>query len=110
MARARAPRVMATRPRPPGPRVAAMTAPVPTVDLRPWYESDDEGRREVARELDDACRAIGFLQITGHGIADEAIEEMRAATDAFFALPVEEKLEVVPAHAGINRGDAPMGT
>jgi isopenicillin N synthase-like dioxygenase len=87
-----------------------MPALVPTVDLRPWRDGGDGDRRGVAHQLDEACRSIGFLQVTGHGIADATVGRMRAATDAFFALPLEEKLAVVPDHAGINRGYAPMGT
>jgi isopenicillin N synthase-like dioxygenase len=87
-----------------------MPALVPTVDVRPWREGGEAERREVARRVDDACRAIGFMQIVGHGLPEGAVADMRAATDAFFALPLAKKLAALPPHAGINRGYAPMGT
>jgi isopenicillin N synthase-like dioxygenase len=49
------------------------------------------------------------MQITGHGVPDAVISDMRHATDAFFALPLERKLLVKPPHPGINRGYAPEG-
>ena len=67
-------------------------------------------RLRVAAELDDACRRIGFLQVVGHGIATSTIDAMRAATDEFFALPVESKMSAMPPHPGINRGYAPLGS
>jgi len=50
------------------------------------------------------------MQVTGHGIETEIIERMLGASDEFFALPLEEKLAVRPAHPGINRGYAAMGS
>jgi isopenicillin N synthase-like dioxygenase len=83
---------------------------VPTVDLSPWFSGDDADRHRVATELDDACRRIGFLQVVGHGIATSTIDALRAATDEFFALPLESKMAAMPAHPGINRGYAPLGS
>jgi isopenicillin N synthase-like dioxygenase len=50
------------------------------------------------------------MQIVGHGIPVKVISDMRDATDAFFALPLDRKRLVEPAHAGINRGYAASGS
>ncbi len=104
------PHIVATRSTRVGRIVTAMSALVPIVDLRPWHDGGEEERRDVARRLDQACRSIGFLQVTGHGIADSTIDAMVRATDAFFALSLVDKLASRPPHPGINRGYAPLGT
>jgi isopenicillin N synthase-like dioxygenase len=70
-----------------------MTHGIPVIDLAPAHDGDAGGRRAVAAQIDMACRALGFLVITGHGVAPALIEETRAAALKFFALPVEEKIK-----------------
>lgn len=82
---------------------------VPVVDIEPWTSDDPADRLAVADALDDACRRIGFLQVVGHGVADEVLADMRTATDAFFALPVEEKRTSMSPSPEINRGYAGRG-
>ncbi len=85
-----------------------MTDLVPVVDLSAW-SSDASGRERVAAAVDDACRRVGFLQISGHGVPAPVIDDMLAAGDAIFGLPIEAKLELAaPPH--INRGYAPLGS
>lgn len=50
------------------------------------------------------------MQIVGHGVPDAILDAMRAATGAFFALPLEDKLALRPATPEINRGYAPRDT
>ncbi|MFJ9708542.1 isopenicillin N synthase family dioxygenase [Streptomyces sp. NPDC101234] len=64
---------------------------IPTVDLRPWLDGDEDGRRETARTVDAALRTAGFLLVTGHGVEDELRNAVREAARAFFALPPEVK-------------------
>jgi isopenicillin N synthase-like dioxygenase len=80
---------------------------VPHVDISGWRNGD---RKAIAAAVDDACRRIGFLQITGHGIPDAIIDDMLDATDRFFALPLDTKRRATPEHQGINRGYAALGT
>ena len=67
---------------------------VPVIDLAPYFEGTPEGRAGVARQLDDACRSIGFLVITNHGVPVDLIERVSAVSRAFFALPLAEKRKV----------------
>ena len=51
-----------------------MTFHVPLVDIAPYVgDGPPEARAEVARRIDDACRTVGFIQITGHGIPEAVI-------------------------------------
>ncbi len=80
---------------------------VPVIDLARWPDIDPRG---VASDVDEACTAIGFMQVVGHGIPEAVIQRMLAITDEFFALPLPDKLSAAPPHPGINRGYAAVGT
>lgn len=67
---------------------------IPVVDL-----SDEPS--DVAAAIDDACHRVGFFQIVGHGV-DAGVEAAAwEVAQAFFRLPVDEKLAV-----SIPPGDA----
>jgi isopenicillin N synthase-like dioxygenase len=55
---------------------------VPVIDIAPYLTGDEAGRRQVAAAVDRACRDIGFLVISGHGIAPELVDETRAVAPA----------------------------
>ena len=67
---------------------------VPVIDLAPYFEGTTEGRTTVARQVDDACRSIGFLVITNHRVPIELIDRVSSVSRAFFALPLAEKRKV----------------
>jgi isopenicillin N synthase-like dioxygenase len=79
---------------------------VPVVDISPYV--DGGGARErarVAREIDEACSTVGFMQVVGHGVAPDVIDGLTGAIDRFFALPLETKKAY--RVAGANRGYSP---
>jgi isopenicillin N synthase-like dioxygenase len=47
---------------------AAAASPIPVIDLAPFHERGVAGKRAVAAQVDAACRDLGFLQVTGHGV------------------------------------------
>jgi isopenicillin N synthase-like dioxygenase len=87
-----------------------MTLVVPTVDLEPWWEGGPSERAAVGAAFDAAASEVGFAQIVGHRVPDRVIGEMVAATDAFFALPLDAKQAAVPHDLTVNRGYAASGT
>ena len=82
---------------------------VPVIDLSPAREAGGAARRRVAEAIDDACREIGFFAITGHGVSDATVDELRRGAHAFFALPLAAKLLARHPVAGTNRGYHPVG-
>jgi isopenicillin N synthase-like dioxygenase len=56
---------------------------IPVIDIH----SD----RDVVRQVEDACRDIGFMYVRGHGIAPEVINRIREAVIAYFDRPLHEK-------------------
>jgi isopenicillin N synthase-like dioxygenase len=84
--------------------VTAAPLEVPTVDLAGWASGDRRRRAAIAQAVDEACRTVGFMQIVGHGVPRRAVDELTAAMDGFFALPMDEKRRALPPSAAVNRG------
>src|SRR5947209_7141155 len=64
---------------------------VPIIDLSPYRSGTPEGKAKVAAEVGQACRDIGFLVVTGHGVPNELITKTYETAKAFFDLPLAEK-------------------
>ncbi|KAI9029181.1 putative iron/ascorbate oxidoreductase [Hyaloraphidium curvatum] len=77
---------------------------IPIVDIAGLDSPDPDKRMAVAREIDRACRRVGFLYVKNHGVPEAAINAAFAASKLFFALPEEEKLEL-----DINKGTRHRG-
>src|SRR3546814_2518090 len=86
-------------------------AGLPVIDMAPLLRRDDAaGRRQVAREIEAACRASGFFYVTGHGVSEAVIGALDAASREFFALPEAAKQEIAMARGGRAwRGWFPLG-
>lgn len=70
---------------------------VPVIDLSPWTaaaaSSSDTDRQAVVAQVAQACREIGFLAITNHGVPAELQEAALHASRDFFDLPLASKLQ-----------------
>jgi isopenicillin N synthase-like dioxygenase len=82
---------------------------VPVIDIGPARTGGLAERRRVAAAIDDACREIGFFAITGHGVTERLIDDLRRRAHEFFSLPLAEKLASRHPVAGTNRGYHPVG-
>lgn len=67
---------------------------VPVIDLSLYKNGTPEGRAAIAAQVDQACRDIGFLVVSNHGISEELIKKTYDASKRFFELPHGEKLAV----------------
>ncbi|MDV7090182.1 isopenicillin N synthase family oxygenase [Rhodococcus sp. IEGM 248] len=83
---------------------------VPLIDISAFRDGSDEGRRRVADEVERACRDIGFLVITGHGVDPKQIESVYGTSKEFFALPLAQKSLVSRPDPSHIRGYSGMGT
>lgn len=82
---------------------------IPVIDLTSSREGDLRARQAVAREIDRACREIGFFTITGHGVPVAVMESLREKAHAFFALPLDQKRKAIHPVAGTPRGYRALG-
>jgi len=79
------------------------------IDVAPLVGGDGDPR-EVGRQIDHACRDVGFFYISGHGIAKDLEGRLDALARAAFALPVEQKAEMAMTRGGAAwRGWFPLG-
>jgi isopenicillin N synthase-like dioxygenase len=85
------------------------TLPVHPLDLEPFRTGDAGARREVARQVDAACRDTGFLVVTGHGVAQSTCDAALDAFAAFFDLPETDKRALVVDDPAANRGYSALG-
>jgi isopenicillin N synthase-like dioxygenase len=83
---------------------------VPVVDIAGYFSGVPARKREIALMIDEACRSIGFLVISGHGVPDEVIAGMEASARAYFALPLAERLRHVTRDPEIYRGFSELGS
>lgn len=74
---------------------------IPVIDL----DIDDAA---LARAIGAACRNTGFFYVANHGVAQATLAGLRAAGEAFFALPEAEKRAVSIERSRHNRGYVPF--
>lgn len=74
---------------------------VPTISL-------DKDPFVIGEELDVACQTAGFFQIVDHGISEDVANAAWALAEAFFDLPIEERMAVAGPVPGYPRGYSPM--
>jgi isopenicillin N synthase-like dioxygenase len=86
-----------------------MTDAVPIIDLSPYFEGTQPGKRQVAHQVGRACRELGFLTVTGHGVPVELIERVYGDAKAFFDLPVAVKAAIRQPSPDTVRGYSGVG-
>ncbi|KQS66760.1 isopenicillin N synthase family oxygenase [Modestobacter sp. Leaf380] len=82
---------------------------VPVIDISDLSSDDEARRRAVGKEIDAACREIGFFQITGHGLDPELVTGVYDSAKAFFAQPLEAKRAVAQPDPKTVRGYTAVG-
>ena len=85
--------------------VVEVVSRVPLVDLSGVFEPGPR-RDEAVDAIGRACEDVGFLVITGHGVADDVVRRIDDASRRFFALPEDEKMTYVGT-TGVYRGLTP---
>jgi len=84
---------------------------VPVVDLsvlrRPLRDCDAESRARSLERLAAACRTCGAFYLENHGVPEDVLRRATTSFDAFFDLPLAERMEVV-AHPGDGGGYEPL--
>jgi isopenicillin N synthase-like dioxygenase len=82
---------------------------VPIIDLAPYFAGTAEGKAQVANKVDEACRSIGFLVITHHGIPARADARVSQLSRRFFDMPLAEKRKVDRPREDAVRGYSAVG-
>jgi len=69
----------------------AALALLPIIDLGPYFRGQPGALENLAAEIADACRNVGFFYILHHGVPEELIAEAFAQSKRFHALPLAVK-------------------
>jgi isopenicillin N synthase-like dioxygenase len=94
----------------PPPTDATIDFGVPVIDIADYFSGSEVAKQRIAREIDDACRAIGFLVIAGHGVPPELIERMHDVSRRFFDLPEAVKRRYIRSDPDTYRGYYPLAS
>lgn len=81
---------------------------IPLIDIGPSLSGDEAARRSVAAQIGEACREIGFFQITNHGVSRQAQAGILEQARRFFhELPLAKKKELHINNSRLFRGWEP---
>lgn len=81
---------------------------LPVINVAPLLKGGETG--DVARQIERACKDIGFFYAIGHDISAETLAALNSASRTFFALPEAEKMQISMARGGRAwRGYFPVG-
>ena len=69
-----------------------MAHPIPVIDLADYVADRPGALPAVARQIHDALTTVGFLVLTGHGVAQDLIDGTFAQARRFHDLPMAQKL------------------
>ncbi|RMG23714.1 MAG: isopenicillin N synthase family oxygenase [Bacteroidetes bacterium] len=76
-----------------------MKPTVPIIDLSPLRDPAGEVQ-SLAAALRAACHEVGFFYLAGHGVSEELQARLVSLSQAFFALPPEEKQQIHISRGG----------
>jgi len=84
---------------------------IPIIDIAPLVMPDRNTKliRETGDEIREACRSVGFFYIKNHQIPQSHLDDLIPSIQAFFNLPLEEKMKIHIGRSDIYRGYTPLG-
>ena len=85
---------------------------IPIINFSAFLDSasSDDAKLEVAKNLDQACREVGFFYLSGHGIDPSLFSEMLSNAKQFFTTAsTEEKDQIKVRPSGEGTGDDSRG-
>ncbi len=81
---------------------------LPVIDLTNLRQGDKAARTAIARQLSDAARQSGFFYIKGHGVSEELISRIFAASRQFHSQSRSYKMKYWSGFTTNHRGYVPF--
>jgi len=82
---------------------------IPIIDVGALRGEDFVSKKEIARQIGEACKNIGFFYITNHGISTDLRDRLFHEGKRFFRLPVEQKNQIAMTKSRVFRGYFEVG-
>ena len=82
---------------------------IPVIDIGALRSGDAPALAKVADEIGRACREVGFLYVSNHGVPRALCERLVHASERFFALPDAVKMRYDIGRLQRHRGFVPRG-
>lgn len=94
----------------PAPTIGRFARPneVPLIDCAPLSGKNASAIDAVAREVDAACREVGFFTVVNHPVPPQLIRKIFSESKRFFELPLDEKMRLHMRNSTNFRGYLPM--
>lgn len=83
-------------------------ATLPVIDLSGLISGDPAAKATVASDLGEAARTSGFFYIKGHGVPQDLIEDLFAASKTFHEKPRSYKMKYWSGFTTHHRGYVPL--
>jgi isopenicillin N synthase-like dioxygenase len=87
--------------RQPGLEMIVREFAVPVIDLAALDSTESYKRQALARAVDDALCAVGFMTIVNHGVPESEISSLQASARGFFSQSLDLKLQ---SHRSLHQG------
>ena len=85
-----------------------MTETLPILDMSALNAGKPGAVEELARQIGEAARGVGFFYVSGHGIAPDLLKALFDESARFFGLPLAEKQKASITLSKHNRGYVAM--
>lgn len=81
---------------------------IPTIDISPLTDRAHPAYDATAQQIVEACTGIGFLSITGTGVSQDTVDQVRSSARAIFDIEESSKWDQAITRENY-RGYIPMG-
>jgi isopenicillin N synthase-like dioxygenase len=85
-----------------------MTTALPLIDISRFRDASAD-RAAFLAELRYAAHEVGFFYVVGHGVPERLTSDIFEVARRFFALPLEQRLEIENVHSPQFRGYTRVG-
>jgi isopenicillin N synthase-like dioxygenase len=89
--------------------MASHVQAIPVIDISSFFGASVPEKKRLAKQIDAACKATGFLIISGHCVPDALVERMQRVSRAFFDMPSADKRRFASGDAKVYRGYFELG-
>ncbi|UJR13022.1 hypothetical protein I4U23_000049 [Adineta vaga] len=65
---------------------------IPVIDFGRFHNGNKEEKAEIANQIGEACRKVGFFYLKNHGVTAKLTEDVMTVAKQYFALPLDVKM------------------